>query len=155
MPADLRPSPDFFTDVRRILAYARRMAGFDMGFSYANLRNFRAFCFTYPDPEICYALRSKLIWTHHRLIMRVESPSAINYNIAQAEHENRIPRTLERQNKTRSYQCQVSSQNTDRIPTSPPAMPSIQCSLTEEDLVDCMVALDPFQSFCISLPALL
>jgi hypothetical protein len=26
MPDDLRPSPDFFTDVRRILADARRMA---------------------------------------------------------------------------------------------------------------------------------
>jgi hypothetical protein len=45
----------------------------------ANLRNFRQFYLTYPDPQICYALRSFLTWTHHRLIMRVESPSAREY----------------------------------------------------------------------------
>jgi hypothetical protein len=119
------PSSDFFTDVRGILADARRAAytavnsamvaaywqigrriveeeqggsakstygdrllpelsraltaEFGKGFSYANLRNFRQFYLTYPDPEICYALRSKLSWTHHRLIMRVESHSAREY----------------------------------------------------------------------------
>jgi hypothetical protein len=48
-------------------------AEFGKGFSYANLRNFRQFHLTYPDPEICYTLRSKLSRTHHRLIMRVET----------------------------------------------------------------------------------
>jgi DUF1016 N-terminal domain len=33
------------------------------GFSDANLRNFRQFYLTYLDPEICYALCSKLTWT--------------------------------------------------------------------------------------------
>ena len=46
-------------------------AEFGKGFSYANLRNFRQFYLTYPDPEICYALRSRLSWTHHRLIMKL------------------------------------------------------------------------------------
>ena len=39
-------------------------AEFGKGFSYANLRNFRQFYRIYPDPEICYTLRSKLSWTH-------------------------------------------------------------------------------------------
>lgn len=47
---------------------------FGKGFSYANLRNFRQFFLTYPAKQNCYALRSKLTWTHHRLIMRVENP---------------------------------------------------------------------------------
>jgi len=37
---------------------------FSKGFSYANLRNFRQFYLTFPDEEICYALRSKLTWTY-------------------------------------------------------------------------------------------
>ena len=47
-------------------------AEFGKGFSYANLRNFRQFYLTYPDPEICYTLCSKLTWSHNRLIMKVE-----------------------------------------------------------------------------------
>jgi DUF1016 N-terminal domain len=54
-------------------------AEFGKGFSYSNLRNFRQFYLTYPDLEICYALRSKLTWTHHRLIMRVENMDARIY----------------------------------------------------------------------------
>src|SRR5450830_502408 len=46
---------------------------FGKGFSYANLRNFRQFYLTYPNPEICYTLCSKLTWSHNRLIMRVEN----------------------------------------------------------------------------------
>ncbi len=41
---------------------------FSKGFSYANLRNFRQFYLTFPDEEICYALRSKLTWSHNRFI---------------------------------------------------------------------------------------
>lgn len=44
-------------------------AEFGKGFSYANLRNFRQFYLTYPNPEICYALCSRLCWTHQRLFM--------------------------------------------------------------------------------------
>jgi hypothetical protein len=43
-------------------------AEFGRGFSYANLRNFRQFYLTYPDPDICYTLCSKLTWSHNRLI---------------------------------------------------------------------------------------
>lgn len=137
MPDELTPSSGFFTDVRGILADARRAAytavnsamvsaywqigrriveeeqggsaksthgdrllpelsraltaEFGKGFSLANLKNFRKFYLIYPDGGKSYALRSFLSWTHHRLIMRVESPSAREYYITHAEQENRLP----------------------------------------------------------------
>ena len=51
---------------------------FGKGFSYANLRNFRQFYLTYPDSKNCYALRSNLNWTHHRIIMRMDNILCIN-----------------------------------------------------------------------------
>lgn len=75
-------------------------AEFGKGFTYSNLRNFRQFYLTYPDPAKCYALRSKLSWTHHRLIMRAESPLAREYYLTHAEQENWSTRTLERQIET-------------------------------------------------------
>jgi len=173
MSDELTPSSEFFSDVRRILADARRAAytavntamvsaywqigrriveeeqggaakstygdrllpelsralsaEFGRGFSYANLRNFRQFYLTYPDPEICYALRSKLTWTHHRLIMRVESPSAREYYITHSEQENWSTRTLERQIETHTYQRLLSTQTTPAgEPETLPAKPSIR-----------------------------
>jgi len=60
---------------------------FGKGFSYANLRNFRQFYLTFPDKEICYALRSKLTWTHIRLIMRVSNPKAREYYFTESSSQ--------------------------------------------------------------------
>ncbi|MFB1487832.1 MULTISPECIES: DUF1016 N-terminal domain-containing protein [unclassified Thiocapsa] len=49
---------------------------FGRGVSVANLKNFRQFYLTFPDAGKSYALRSKLTWTHWRLVMRVESVAA-------------------------------------------------------------------------------
>lgn len=49
---------------------------FGNGFSYSNLRNMRQFYRTYPDPEKCYTVCSKLSWSHNRLIMRVADADA-------------------------------------------------------------------------------
>lgn len=84
---------------------------FGKGFSYPNLRNFRQFYLTYPDKENCYALRSKLSWTHHRLIMRVENPEARNYYLKETEAQNWSSRILERNINTSYYQRLLSSQN--------------------------------------------
>lgn len=84
---------------------------FGKGFSYANLRNFRQFYLTWPDPEKCYALRSKLTWTHLRLIMRVDSPAAQDYYIRECEEQNWSTRTLERNINTLYYQRLLTSQN--------------------------------------------
>jgi predicted nuclease of restriction endonuclease-like (RecB) superfamily len=81
------------------------------GFSYANLRNFRQFYITYPDPENCYALRSNLSWTHHRLIMRVENHEARDYYIKECEEQMWSTRTLERNINTFYFQRLLSSQN--------------------------------------------
>jgi hypothetical protein len=66
-----------------------------IGFSYSNLRNFRQFYLTYPNYENCYALRSKLTWTHHRLIMRVEDPKTREFYIKECEElESKIESAL-------------------------------------------------------------
>jgi len=83
------------------------------GFSYPNLRNFRQFYLTYPDGTKCYALRSNLGWTHHRLIMRVDSPQARDYYITQSAQQNWSSRTLERQIQTNTYQRLLSTQRQD------------------------------------------
>lgn len=82
---------------------------FGKGFSYANLRNFRQFYLTYPDVEICYALRSNLTWTHHRLIMRVENPNAREYYLKECADQQWSTRVLERNINTFSYQRLLST----------------------------------------------
>jgi len=86
-------------------------AEFGKGFSYANLRNFRQFYLTYPDAQKCYALRSKLTWTHHRLIMRVENPAARDFYLHECSEQNWSSRLLERNINTFYYQRLLSSQN--------------------------------------------
>jgi predicted nuclease of restriction endonuclease-like (RecB) superfamily len=99
---------------------------FGKGFSLANLKNFRKFFLTYPDGGKSYALRSFLSWTHHRLIMRVESPSAREYYITHSEQENWSTRTLERQIETRTYQRLLSTQTPADLPEVTPAKLSIR-----------------------------
>jgi len=82
---------------------------FGKGFSYANLRNFRQFYLTYPDPMKCYALRSKLTWTHHRLIMRVDNKEVREFYIKECETQNWSSRILERNINTLYYQRILSS----------------------------------------------
>jgi hypothetical protein len=77
---------------------------FGRGFSYANLRNFRQFYQTYPDRENCYALRSNLSWTHHRLIMRVEDEAARDFYLRESESAGWSTRNLERNINNFYYQ---------------------------------------------------
>jgi hypothetical protein len=71
---------------------------FGKGFSVANIKNFRQFYLTFPDPEKSYALRSQLpslTWTHYRLIMRVENLSAREYYLQEAATQDWSTRQLE------------------------------------------------------------
>ncbi len=86
-------------------------ADFGKGFSYANLRNFRQFYLTYPDPEICYTVCSKLSWSHNRLIMRVDDPKARAYYLAEGAAQQWSVRQLERNIQTHSFQRLLSSQD--------------------------------------------
>ena len=117
-------------------------AEFGKGFSYANLRNFRQFYLTYPNPEICYALCSNLSWTHNRLIMRVEDPTAREYYLDHAAQESWSTRTLERQIKTQSYQRLLSTKKTT---TTLPAEPVK--NLTIHDFIK-----DPYVLEFLALP---
>jgi predicted nuclease of restriction endonuclease-like (RecB) superfamily len=81
------------------------------GFSYSNLRNFRQFYLTYPNYENCYALRSKLTWTHHRLIMRVEDPKTREFYIKECEEQNWSSRILERNINSLYFQRILSSKD--------------------------------------------
>lgn len=85
-------------------------AEFGKGFSYANLRNFRQFYLTFPDRAICYTACSNLSWSHLRLIMRVDSPQAIDYYCREAREQNWTVRQLERNIKSQSFQRLLSTQ---------------------------------------------
>jgi predicted nuclease of restriction endonuclease-like (RecB) superfamily len=84
---------------------------FGKGFSYANLRNFRQFYLVFPDEQICYALRSKLTWTHYRLIMRVENPNAREYYLNECAEQMWSSRVLERNILTFYYERLLTSSN--------------------------------------------
>lgn len=85
-------------------------ASLGKGFSYANLRNFRQFYLTYPEPGICYTLCSKLSWSHNRLIMREDDAQARAYYLAESAAQQWTVRQLERNLQSRSFQRLLSSQ---------------------------------------------
>jgi hypothetical protein len=60
---------------KAVLAHvsAQLTAEFGKGFDERNLRHMRAFYSTFPNWN---ALRSELSWTHYRILLRVESPTA-------------------------------------------------------------------------------
>ena len=74
------------------------------GISYANLRNMRQFYRTYPNPEICYTLCSKLTWSHNRLIMRVSDKNAREWYLKECATEQWSVRELERNITSFYYQ---------------------------------------------------
>ncbi len=84
---------------------------FGKGFSYANLRNFRQFYLTYPEHENCYALRSNLSWTHHRIIMRIENGDERNYYINECEEQNWSTRILKRNIDSKYYNRLLSTKS--------------------------------------------
>ena len=90
-------------------------AEFGKGFSYSSLYNFRQFYLTYPDPDIFYTLCRILTWSHNRLIMRVEDPSARTYYLKEASEQGWSVRTLERNINTFYYQRLLSSRNKPEI----------------------------------------
>lgn len=83
---------------------------FGKGFSYANLYNCRQFYLTFPDQAILYTACRDLSWSHLRLIMRVDSPLAIDYYCREARDQNWTVRQLERNIKSQSFQRLLSSQ---------------------------------------------
>lgn len=85
-------------------------ADFGKGFSYANLYNFRQFYRVFPDQQILYTLCRELSWSHLRLIIRADSPKAMEYYCNETRAQNWTVRQLERNIKTQSYQRLLSTQ---------------------------------------------
>jgi len=87
-------------------------ADFGKGFSYANLYNCRQFYLVFPTQAILYTLCRELSWSHLRLIVRVDSPQAIEYYCNETRAQHWTVRQLERNIKSRSYQRLLSTQAT-------------------------------------------
>ena len=86
-------------------------AEFGRGFTEANIWNFRQFYLIFQTDEKLYALRRELTWTHYRLIMRLENPSARDYYMQEAAEQNWSTRALERQINSLYYERILTSRN--------------------------------------------
>lgn len=85
------------------------------GYSLANLRNFRQFYLTFAEDEIRYSPSSELSWTHYRVLMRVQDPSARLWYAREASSQTWSVAALDRQISTLYYQRLLSSQNQEGI----------------------------------------
>lgn len=86
-------------------------AEFGKGFTESNLWNFRQFFLTFQESEKLYALRRELTWTHYRMIMRVENPSAREYYMNEAAEQNWSTRQLERNIHSLYYERLLSTRD--------------------------------------------
>ena len=74
----------------------------DKKYSERNLRNMRNFYLLFKD-EIWNALRSKLSWTHYRILLSINNINEINYYIMIAEEQHLSYRELEKKIKSNEY----------------------------------------------------
>jgi predicted nuclease of restriction endonuclease-like (RecB) superfamily len=117
---------------------------FGKGFSVANLRNFRQFYLTYPDPTgIHYTLCSELSWSHNRLIMRENDEKAQLYYLKQSKIENWSVRQLQRQLKTRSYQRLLTTKEDSPTPAEPTTSPDIRSLLKDPYVLEFLQLPEP------------
>lgn len=86
-------------------------AEFGRGFKEANIWNFRQFYLIFQTEEKLYALRRELTWTHYRLIMRLDNPSARDYYMHEAAEQNWSTRALERQINSLYYERLLTSRD--------------------------------------------
>ncbi len=99
---------------------------FGRGFSFANLKNFRQFFLTFPKgyhdgdipaDEKSYTVCSELSWSHYRLLMRIENPTARGYYIGESISQNWSVRALERQIDSFYYERLLTSRDRDAVTT--------------------------------------
>lgn len=84
---------------------------FGGGVSVAQLKNYRQFYLTFPNPQIGYTLCSELTWSHIRQIMRLKTEQERNYYIEQSRLGNWSVRELERNIKTKTFKRIVAEQS--------------------------------------------
>lgn len=85
---------------------------FGRGFTMNNLRYMRQFYLTFP---IWNAVRSKLSWTHYRLLLRVQNEQAREFYHDECSKANWSTRQLERQINSFFYERLLSSREKDPV----------------------------------------
>lgn len=111
-------------------------AEFGKGFDASNLRYMRLFYLAFPN---CDALRHTLSWTHYRLLLRVESPTAREWYMNEAASQNWSSRALERQIGTLYYERLLSSQDKASVVAEASAKTAV---MTPRDIVRDPVVLE-------------
>ncbi len=81
---------------------------FGKGFDASNLRYMRLVYQAFPIRD---ALRHELSWTHYRLLLRVDEPTARQWYLREAAGQNWSSRALERQIGSQYYQRLLSSKD--------------------------------------------
>ncbi len=81
---------------------------FGKGFDISNLRNMRRFYQAFPIRD---AVRLELGWTHYRVLLRVENPSAREWYLREAISQNWSSRALDRQIGVLYYERLLSSKD--------------------------------------------
>ena len=83
-------------------------------YSERNLRNMRQFFLIINNYQIWNAMRSKLTWTHYRILMAIKDMDKIIYYTNIAEKENISYRKLEEKIKSKEYE-RLSDETKDKL----------------------------------------
>ena len=95
--------------VPEFAALATRLsAEFGKGFSVRTLQQMRKFYLSFPDAN---ALRSRLTWTHYRLLLQVENEEARNWYMNEAVESGWSSRQLDRQISSLYYERLLASRD--------------------------------------------
>ena len=95
--------------VPEFAALATRLsAEFGKGFSVRTLQQMRKFYLCFPDAN---ALRSRLTWTHYRLLLQVENEEARNWYMNEAVESGWSSRQLDRQISSLYYERLLASRD--------------------------------------------
>jgi predicted nuclease of restriction endonuclease-like (RecB) superfamily len=91
---------------------ARLTKRFGKGFDASNLRNMRRFYLAFPIRD---AVRLELGWTHYRILLRIDNPSARDWYLNEAIGQNWSSRALERQIGVLYYERLLSSKDKAQV----------------------------------------
>ena len=107
----------------------RLSAEFGKGFSVRTLQQMRKFYLCFPDAN---ALRSRLTWTHYRLLLQVDNEEARNWYMNEAVEAGWSSRQLDRQISTMYYERLLASR--DKAPVKKEAK-ELMAKVEPEDFI--------------------
>ena len=109
----------------------RLSAEFGKGFSVRTLQQMRKFYLCFPDAN---ALRSRLTWTHYRLLLQVDNEEARNWYMNEAVEAGWSSRQLDRQISTMYYERLLASR--DKAPVKADANELMTAAGVEDFIKD-------------------